>query len=431
LSFRSRHTVLALVFALSGAGAAAGQTAASDRPFRGLFGAGDSKERGPSLSLDWGLAGAYDDNVASETTTDPRFVIGGKYGAANGALTYNIQTEHRSFGVVGTAIGRYYPDLHELSALEGGGGASFASDLGRRTKISLSQNFTYKPYYDINFLGSIAPSGAAVVDVGDHAGQIGLGPRSGYGIDGRFGLTRTLAARSSLRADYSYRLMQFSGSDENFSWRLASIGYARNLTRYAALRVGYGYGVGKNDVAVGASSTVNHNLDLGVDYDRQLSFSRRTRLNFSSGSTAVVDAGVTRYRLIGNAGLDHEIGRTWKAQASYNRGVQYLPGFARTFYSDTAQVGVAGLLGRRLGAGLAGGFSAGQLGFGDTAEAYSSQTANGDLRLAVSQTLSFFAQYTYYRYGFDAGAPVPFGLPPRLDRQSIRFGISGWLPLIR
>jgi hypothetical protein len=111
--------------------------------------------------------------------------------------------------------------------------------------------------------------------------------------------------------------------------------------------------------------------------------------------------------------------------------VQYLPGFGGSFFADTAQVRYSGLLNRRIEASLAGAYSAGHVGFQQDGASYSTATAGADMRVAMSRTLSLFAQYAYSRYGFDAGVQVPFGLPPQLDRHSVRFGLSGWLPLVR
>ncbi|MQA28865.1 MAG: hypothetical protein GEU82_03360 [Luteitalea sp.] len=427
-----RAAVLSGALVLGAVCSASAQTVGSERPFRGLFGAPDVTGRGQTLAFDWSLLGAYDDNVVADSATavDSRFAVNGMYGGASSALTYAAEREHMSFSVTGTSSGRYYPDVRELSAFDGGAGLAFRSDLGRRTKIDVAQSFAYQPYYGIDFMGSLAPSESATENAGGQSDQIGLQSRSSFGLDGQFGLERTLGARSSVRAHYGYRTMRFGGGEDRYSWRLANVAFSRKLTRDVAVRAGYGYGVGKNTVATAVPSVVNHNLDFGVDYNRQLSFSRRTRIHFSSGSTAVVDRATTDYRLIGTAGLTQEIGRSWRANAAYNRGLQYLPGFGEMFFADTVQLGVGGLVARRVEAGATGGWTAGQLGLERAADSYSSATAAANLRVAMSRTLSFFVQYTYYRYGFDAGAQMPFDLPPQLNRQAIRFGISGSLPLI-
>jgi hypothetical protein len=432
-----RTGLLAVVLVCGASLVASAQGVRADRPFRGLFGAADQPDRRQLLALDWNVLGGYDDNlVESSSLDDTRDVVNGTYTSVSGGLTYVARQEHSSFGASAESSGRYYPDLHALNGVDGGGSVTLNADLGRRTKISLAQSFAIQPYYGIDFIGGVVPAAASAEAGGGGTRATALSSHRSQGLDGRVTLNRTFTARTSATVEYSYRSLHFGDDGDNaFNWQLAKASLSRNLTRHAALRVGYGYGVGGNSElsadSIGDSRIVNHNLDLGIDYDRQLSFSRRTRVTFSSGSTGVVDNGTTTYRVIGNAGLIHELGRTWRAIGSFNRGVQYLPGFGRPFFADTAELRIAGLMQRRIEASAFGGYSSGHLGIDTTASSYFSSTAGGNVRVALSRKLSCFAQYTYYRYGFDGGVQVPFGLPPQLDRQAIRFGVSGWLPLVR
>ena len=113
--------------------------------------------------------------------------------------------------------------------------------------------------------------------------------------------------------------------------------------------------------------TRTHNLNIGVDYRKPLSRSRRTFLRFRTGSViaeeletgAVIGeqvetgAGIgdpvegRRFEATGSASLVHQIGRTWSAQAQYRREVGYLEGFARPVLSDSANGTLGGLLTRR------------------------------------------------------------------------------------
>jgi hypothetical protein len=429
-----RLAVLVGTLVLGATGSASAQAVRSDRPFRGLFGADGGKERGQTLAVDWSLLTSYDTDMLAETdiSADSAVVASGVHGGATGGATYTARGQHVSFSANGTAGSRYYPDGRAPSAFHAGAGLGFASDLGRRTKIDATQSFAYEPYHGINFMGAAAPAEDAPVAAGEQTSQIGLRSLSSFGLDGRVGLTRTLGPVSSIRADYSHRSVRFSGGDETSTWRLANVTFLRSFTRHVGLRAGYGYGVGRDTGDAVRPPIVNHNLDLGIDYNRQLSFSRRTQVNFSSGSTAVVDSEATKVRLIGTVGLTQEIGRTWRASLNYNRGAQYLPGFGEMLFADTAHLRIGGLVSRRVEASATAGVTSGTLGLENAAgSSYWSATAGADLRVAMSRTLSFFAEYSYYRYGFDTGVQVPFGLPPQLDRQAIQIGISGRLPLVR
>ena len=430
--FAPRASAL-LVLAICALGRPAqAQESASARPTAGLFG-GDSISS-EQLSFSWSLLGAADDNVTtgSVSASDPRFQVKGTYGTADGSLSYSTRGKHALFSATAASGGRYYPDLKELSGFDGSGGVSLAADLGAKTSIQASQGFTYQPYYQLNFLNVLAPATSSIPTRDSDAA---LTTRESIGFVGNFGLTRHFTARSSFTVGYSYRRTQFSASSERFLWQIAHAKFSHNLTRYAALRLGYGYGQGQNGIGV-TKPTVNHDLDIGVDYSRALSFSRKTTLTFGSGTTIIRQQDVSGqngsyYRANGDANLTREIGRTWSAVATYHRGVQFIEGFADPLYADSVLLHVGGLLNRRVSVSLSGDYSKGTLGVGTVDHGYSTSSAGSEVRVALNRTLAAYAQYFYYRYGFDNGVALPGGLPSALGRQGLRVGISGWLPLHR
>ena len=82
--------------------------------------------------------------------------------------------------------------------------------------------------------------------------------------------------------------------------------------------------------------TAIHDIDVGVDYARPLSLTRRTTLDFGTGSSVVTmptldlgqEAGATetQVRFVGDVGVTHEMGRTWRLRLGYNRGVGFAGG---------------------------------------------------------------------------------------------------------
>jgi hypothetical protein len=50
--------------------------------------------------------------------------------------------------------------------------------------------------------------------------------------------------------------------------------------------------------------------------------------------------------------------------------------------------------------------------------------------VALNRLFSIDMQYLYDQYDFDQGAPLLVGVPRALDRQSIRVGVTGWVPLL-
>ena len=141
-------------------------------------------------------------------------------------------------------------------------------------------------------------------------------------------------------------------------WRLRRPEYRREFRatscrESASLRIGYAL---QESTFEGSSAPVTRiqNLNIGVDYRKPLSRSRRTFLRFSTGSViseqvaaspSQSKGGASRPRV---ASLVHQMGRTWSAQAQYRRQVGYLDGFARPVFSDSANVAVGGLMTRRV-----------------------------------------------------------------------------------
>jgi len=407
-----------------------------DRPPRGLFGGRPARTTGQTLELTWSTFSGYDDNVRAETpaAADPSFLVKGTYGTGGAGLAYAARGERSAFGASLSSNGHYYPDLHELNGVEASGNLTFNTTLGRRGQLQGSQNFSYEPFYGVNFLNSASPSSVPVVaQPQDGRGtDTALKGLQAYDSNGQITLKEGLSVRSALQFAYSYRHTVFGSGDEHFNWQLANVTFSRNMTRYAALRAGYGYGVAQDTLGAGVPTVVNHNIDLGVDYNRPLSFSRRTKIALSSGSTAVVERGSTTYFVIGDAKITREMSRTWNGSFGYHRGIQHLPGFSDVFVSDTAQLQFGGLVGRRVDASMGGGYSIGHVGVQDRgSRGYSSLTATGVVRIAISSVLAFTTQYTYYRYAFDDGVEVPLGLPSAFNRQALLFGLSGWVPLVR
>ncbi len=105
------------------------------------------------------------------------------------------------------------------------------------------------------------------------------------------------------------------------AWQFASLA---TLSRYLSLRIGYGLTSANYDYLVNGRNYQHHNIDTGVDYSRDLSLTRRTKLAFSTGAAAIREGETTRYDVIGSASLNREIGRTWNAVAAYSRNAGFI-----------------------------------------------------------------------------------------------------------
>jgi hypothetical protein len=181
-----------------------------------------------------------------------------------------------------------------------------------------------------------------------------------------------------------------------------------------------------------------HDIDIGVDYHRPLSLSRRTHFDFGVGS-AIVNVpqlpGVPARRqfgLLGNALLSHDMGRTWRARLAYNRGAGFPGGFSQAVFSDALTASLEGFLSRRVDFSTNGRFSSGSLASTSQAAAgFNQYSASARLRSAITPVLALFGEYAYYHYDLGAAVATAPGVPPQLQRNTVRAGLTVWLPLVR
>jgi hypothetical protein len=283
----------------------------------------------------------------------------------------------------------------------------------------------------LNLLGQVAPSVTTSPGSGAAPGNTALATQESHEYDGRFQIAEAFRNGSVLSFEYDYRTTLQAGNPAPFLWRLGNAKYTRKMSRYAAVRLGYGYGQARDGLTAGGAAVINQNLDVGLDYARPLSSSRRTRFSTATGSAIVTDRGVRYYRLMIDSTLTREIGRSWNANINYHRGVQYVEGVAGPIYADTVQARFGGLVTRRLSVKTSAGYSNGDIGLTATRSGYTTYSGTADMRFAISRELSIDVQYVNYHYDFGQGAPVLSGIPSTLSRQGLRVGLAGWLPITR
>jgi len=412
------------------------QSPAPRRPYKGLFGGATNPNR--QFTAQWSAMGVYDDNVTADTTSyDPSYQKSGTYGLMATGISFMTRS-HRgtSFTTGASATTRYFTDLHQFAVLEGGGAIGYSTTMARTVKVALTQEFNYQPFFQLNLLGAALPVIATTNDGVETAPQspdsreVPLTSLDSYQFHGGGGLSRSLGTRSSIGAEFTYRLTKFANSSRPFFWRQVGAHYSRSLDRYTALRLGYAYGLQQGSIGVDQPTTVNQNVDAGLDYGRPISRSRRTHVNFSSGSSIVNYLNKQYFVVNGHAAVRRELGQTWNATLAYDRGVQFAEGLTGPLKADSVQAKLTGLLSHRFDVSMFGGYSKGQIGLGSTDPGYDTFLVGTGLRYAFARTLSFQAEYQYYAYDLPEQARLPIGVQSTVNRNSVRVGLTGWLPLM-
>jgi hypothetical protein len=353
------------------------------------------------------------------------------------AATVDYRRDGRVMGIqfAGGGNGKYDQALRTFTNVDVTGSANWSLKLGRRLGFTLREGVTRSTTRFQRLLPvaleteGIGPGVAIALPATPH--QTDERPLLTYASGA--GLTYAVARGTSIEADAALTTTADAaqpGADA-FQTRAVRLTVRQSVTRYANLRLGYGYRIGEygivGDGGNGGDAAV-HDIDLGLEYSKPLSLTRRTALSFGSGSSVIGrqgDDGTTgeprQLRLNGDATLTHEIGRTWQARMSYRRGISFVEGFAAPVGSDGATALLSGRLARRVVAGFQAAASTGLIG----QQRFTTYTGGVALRIVVSGAIGIQGGYSYMSYR---------GVPPArsdvsagqlaLDRHGAQIGLT-------
>ncbi len=431
-----------------------------DRAYRGLFGGnGADPDADQALDVNLSMSGAYDDNVLGDRGfgIDPSFQQSGAYAAGTVSIDYTRHIGRVDVDLSGGSTYRYYPTISLLNGASYFESTGLSLKLTRRMTWRVTESLTYTPYYGLGALtalfgtttaGDLAPIGYSIPLV-QRTAVMGFGSTS---------LDYRLSSRATLSWDGS-----FAGSnyhDPQYpqfrNWATGGL-YSYRLNPHATLKLGYHFRRGTFGLYANNQPIDSHDLDVGVDYSRPLSASRKTTIGFTTGSTiyssfdtlaqlsgssaqASTPGGLsaadlylkTHYTFTGSAFLNRQMGRSWNARINYSRGLQYIEAFPNPFFSDSVNASATGFWGTRSRLNFSAAYSNGDV--GNTivsAPRYSLANGLANYQLAVTRFIALFTEYDYYHYTFDQSVVLPAGMSHSLSRNSVRIGANVWLPLLR
>ena len=408
-----------------------------ERPYRGLFGGGVG-ETEQLLTVNASAGGGYDDNIlidqpGSIAVGDPRFAKSGMVGTFSGSASYSLDRSRLSLGLGASTSTRYYPSQDPQEFVSGQGADAHATfRLGRRSSLQATQSVSYQPYS----FTSILPTAFAPLDgqapsrtVGvDAASTAYLGHESYLSYQTGVSFQQELSRRVSLMLGYDMVDSETAYSGGDFRTRSGRAGLRYSLSKGLGVRLGYGYTGGDYS---GDRRFHTSNIDAGVDYNRALSFSRRTTVSFSTGSTALTDAqGNDRFEITGSARLNHEIGRSWNLWGSYDRQFSFIDALLTPALTDSFGAGFGGLFNRHVQWETTAVALIGNLGSSNVAgRSFDTYQGTSSLQIALMRNLSLVTSYSYYHYRYDANVVLPPGVAHNIDRQSVQTSISVWAPI--
>lgn len=408
------------------------------RAYRALFGgATTDPSMHKALDLSVSVAEAYDDNTAGSGFGGgfggSPVLVSGFYTNLAPSLGYTWIGRHSTFSTnVGSDL-RYYREEGQFIGSSHYGAVGFSTKVGRG-QLAASQSLTYSPSYFYGVMPSLEPVGSAAPIVGQ-----ALSDEHAYFSDSAVNFRQDMSSRSNLTLLAEYRDAKFRDAATRDLQSYAVGGrYGYDLSRNMTLHLGYIYRSGQYSYTVNSKPSVVHDIDVGVDYHRPLSLTRRTHLDFSVGSSivSVPDPSTTtsenQFRVVGSASLSRDIGRTWRTQLTYHRGAGFAAGFNEPLFSNAAVASVDGFFSRRVDFRGGGGISDGAVGYTSSlGNDYRTYNANVRVRVGITAGLAAYGEYLYYSYDVGQGVFTAAGVPNNFDRSSARFGLTLWLPLIR
>jgi hypothetical protein len=407
----------------------AAQTSVADAEPGGAAPAKVRKEPPQTMVLNLGLfGGGADELTAAQGDGRP---APGLHTDGDALMTYRLRAGRATFAVNARSVLRYDGARTAPAPIREQGGLEF-SLTGSHSQLRVSQSVSYSPYYQFGALPDAAlalrsdPLNETAQSHGDFANTDLKTVQSMTGID----WSQTINRLYTLSVGYDVRRTTFGGQNLDLSSQDISVLVVRRLSRHVSLRTGYGQRFANSTFAQ-TTSVRNHDLDLGLDYRRALSGSRRTTVGFRSGAAVTPQNQGTAFNLTGSAELTRQMGRTWSARVAFDRTVQPLEGFTQPLLSNAVTSTVTGALGRRARVSSSAGFTTGTVGLGPTSgNTFSDWTGAAALHVTLTRRSALEAQYFWYGHRFGTDVLLAPGLANGLSRNGLRVGITWRAPLL-
>lgn len=409
------------------------------RPPSGVVfgGTGGSSTDRQTLNLTVDLAEAYDQDVLAHAgaTTFSLFEGSGLYSVLTPQVDFNSGRGRLQVGITAASNARYYADLRQVLVASHSVGLGIRAQLTRGTSLFLNQGVTYSPALFSGLLASAEePSLAGVVPTGSN---YLFNTTPGYSYSTSASLTHQITGRAALEFIASLRHSEFTVTDPGYSnVHSGDIGgrFTYAVSRNMRLRLGHTFRQGQ---VAGLPRSREQNLEVGFDYLRPLSRTRKTSLAFNLGPT-VADGPATagpspevrrQYAVVADVAVNHQVGRTWNLRGTYRRGLGYFEGLQGPVFTGAYAATAGGFLNRRMDLSLSAAYSTGESTLTQVEPQFTTYTGDARLRIAVSRHWAAYVEYLFYFYEFGEGNLLPAGVPAGLTRNGVRTGLTLWIPM--
>jgi hypothetical protein len=394
----------------------------------GVLEAGDATAP-ESLSLVISVFGGYEDILAGAdraVASDSRFGSGGVLSVAESTLRYARRVGRTS--VEATAASTAFSDRHEVLGASHTAAAGVERSLSPRTNMHVRTGAGLAPFFELTPFPVASPSGLADPRLFNR-NQAVTDDSVVYYSAGT-GLGAELTSRSTLTLDYTARYAELLDRNDDLFEQAVGGRLERQLTRYNSLNVGLRARQGDHRLNEGRRLMRTLELDLGFGREWPISPTRSAAVSFSVGPS-LVDEGDRRFYYVGGSmNLSYQMSRSWTASLAYQRVPDFVQGFARPLFADSATVGLSGLLSRHLGLQTSVGLARGHVGVAEGDGNYEAYTGSASLSFALTRSMAVYGQSFYYRYALRDAALAPGLDLSALDRRGLGVGVTWRIPLI-
>lgn len=411
-------------------------TARPGRPYRGLFGGG-VENASQLLTATGSLSIAADNNVLASlrSASDSADAlpggppVAGTFGSGAASAQYLLSRDRITLTAFGSTAGRYITQLEPSHIVSSrGAGATLGAHLFDDTTFTAAASADQRPYYMLDVLPLVDTGALPVSDLTD---DLAISTQRVVIETGNAGLSHTVSfsPRTSLLLDYRYMITRVSTLPFDYQSNSGGGTVRHSLSSSLAVRAGYHARLQRYPSGQESQTLLFHDIDAGIDYSHALGPTHRTTLTVSSGTTAVTGQGQTEYRLVGDASLLREIGRTWHGGIIYSRRVGFVDTFEAPVLYDAATAELGGLITRRLEFTMSAAAVRGEVGLAATRN-YSSYIGTTGLTQALSRNVALSVSYFYARYTLGEGIALPDGIIGQPKRQGARVTLTAWAPLL-
>jgi len=412
------------------------------RPYRGLFGgANTASRRETTVNFNGSVSEVYDQDQFGEGEPE----LGGLYTNFTGDLDYGRLGSRTQISATGGTNLRYYSQQSEFLAADYHASAGVETLVAPHTSLLISETVMYSP---------VALPGLFPNPLPPELGEP-LPPTSNFAVTDdklvNLGTTAVLehefSLRSQLTANASYQYTDYLAEDTPTSdWSSLDSGavYRYRVTGTTSFRTGYNYrraSYALRDAPGGQGPQPDeHNPFVGVAFDREFPNQQRTMVSVEAG-LSVFSAPVStdllstndRLRVAFAAVVAHQVGESWLLLGSFNRGSQFNQGYGGPVYADELYGSVTGYINAKTDVTASMAYTNGQSVLAISGQQFVTSTAGARIRHALSRHWALTAQYFYYSYDFTnaPGLPTLIAVPERFSRNSLRGGVSVFLPISR